>query len=283
MKYIIISPVRNEEKYIEKTINSVILQSAVPSEWIIVNDGSNDRTKDIVESRVSTKAWIKIVDKEDRGFTEVGRGVMETFYWGIKNIQCDDWDIIVKLDCDIELESNYFEMLLKRFNENKQLGIAGGTSYVPEKGRLYVEKMPEYYPWAGARAYRRKCFDDINGLIVSLGWDIVDIIKAQMKEWETKRFEDLRIIHLRRMSSRRGLWEGKVRTGRNFYITGYHPLFLIARSFYRLLQRPFLIESLGVMYGYYMAMIKKEKLIVTEEEKRFFQVQQLRRLIEIGK
>lgn len=276
--YVIISPVRNEEKYIEETIKSILSQSKKPVEWVIVNDGSTDRTREIVSAYAGLHVWIKLVDKPDRGFTQVGKGVIETFYYGFNSIKNADYDYVVKLDCDIKIEDGYFENLLERFRQNTHIGISGGTSYVERAGKWHEEKMPLFHPWAGARIYRRKCFEEIGGLVTALGWDTIDLLRAQMKGWKTIRYPDLKIKHLRMMSSRKGLWEGKVRLGRNFYITGYHPVFLIARSVYRLVEPPYFIETFGALYGYLQALLKKEKLVVSEEEKAFLRKQQLRRL-----
>ncbi|MFH1440645.1 MAG: glycosyltransferase family A protein [Candidatus Omnitrophota bacterium] len=279
MRYIIISPVRNEEKYIDKTIQSVIVQTLLPKEWVIVNDGSTDKTKEIISRYIDKYPWIRIIDKKDRGFTQVGKGVIEAFYEGYRNIISDDWDYIVKLDCDISIENNFFEKLINRFMGNKDLCISGGTSYTFENNKYHEEKMPDFHPWAGARIYRKKCFIAIGGLVENLGWDTIDLLRAQMKNWKTKRFDDLKIIHHRRMSSRKGLWEGKIRTGRNFYITGYHPLFLVVRNIYRLKEKPYFIESIGVTWGYLQAMYRRESLVVNKQEKAFLHKQQIRRLV----
>ena len=47
LPYVIITPARNEEQFIEKTIQSMIRQSVLPIKWVIVNDGSTDRTGEI--------------------------------------------------------------------------------------------------------------------------------------------------------------------------------------------------------------------------------------------
>lgn len=278
-RYIIISPVRNETAYIEKTMQSIIQQKVLPVEWVIINDGSTDSTEDIIKKYLTQYSWIKLVNRADRGFTQVGKGVIETFYQGINAITDRNYDYVVKLDCDVSIESDYFENLLNRFEQNERLGIAGGTSHFEINNKWVEEKMPGFHPWAGARMYRRKCFEDIGGLVPTLGWDTIDLLRAQMKGWETIRYPDIKIKHLRMMSSRKGLWEGKVRLGRNFYITGYHPLFLIARSIYRLFEPPYFIETFGVLYGYLQALLKRERLIVSKEEKGFLRLQQLRRLI----
>jgi len=49
-KYTIITPVRDEEKFIEFTLESVINQSLMPAEWFIVDDGSSDQTPQILDT-----------------------------------------------------------------------------------------------------------------------------------------------------------------------------------------------------------------------------------------
>lgn len=276
--YVVVSPVRNEISYIEKTVHSIISQDIRPQEWIIVNDGSSDGTGNVLKIYSKRYNWIKVIDKVDRGFTQVGKGVIEAFNEGLRHIRSQNWDYIVKMDCDISFDKSFFSDLLTRMEKDNKLGVSGGTSFYKENNRYYEEKMPEFHPWAGARIYRRECFREIDGLAESLGWDTIDLVRAQMKGWKTTRYNDLRIIHLRRMSSRKGLWEGKIRLGRNFYITGYHPVFLIARSAYRSIERPYLLETLGVLVGYFRAMLQKDKLVVTNEEELFLRKQQIRRL-----
>jgi len=279
--YIILSPVRNEEQYVEKTILSVLAQTIIPAEWIIIDDGSTDSTSRILE-KYNRKLFIKVIKRSDRGYTNIGKGVMEAFNDGIKNIQTSDWDYIVKLDCDLELEREYFEKLLLRFETESLAGILGGTTYIKDKSGMKEEKVPESHPMAAARMYRRKCFEDIGGLQITLGWDMLDLLQAQIAGWKTIRLPELKIKHFRQMSSRDGLWAGKVRTGKIFYKVGYHPIFLIARSFYRMTQSPYLIETFGVIYGYFKAMLQGENIIVSLRERKFLRRQQIGRLVRFN-
>lgn len=279
-KYIIITPVRNEEKYIDKTLQSVINQTITPMQWVIVNDGSSDRTREIVEEKIRSHRWITLLNMSDRGFAAVGKGVVESFYAGFKSIERpDEWEFIAKLDGDLSMDEKYFENLIFRFKEHKKLGIAGGTCFCEEKGTMHEEKTPIFHPIAAARLYRRSCFEEIGGLSACNAWDTIDLLRARTKGWETRRFPDSKIIHYRIMSSRHGLWEGKKRTGRNLYLTGYSVIFLLARSAYRLFKKPYLIESAGVIYGYFNALLKKESLAVTPEEKAFLRREQRQRLL----
>ena len=59
--YVLITPARNEEKYIERTIKSVISQTILPMRWVIVNDGSTDRTDEIINKYLVQNKWIKLL------------------------------------------------------------------------------------------------------------------------------------------------------------------------------------------------------------------------------
>lgn len=279
-KYVIITPVRNEEKYIGKTLHAVANQTIKPSQWIIVNDGSTDDTQRIVEEMMQTNDWITLVNVQDRGYAAVGSGIVEAFNQGFSQINKNlDWDFLAKLDGDLSMDEDYFEELMNRFDKDDKLGIAGGTCFCIEGDQLHEEKMPTFHPLAAARFYRRQCFEEVGGLSNSNAWDTIDLLRARTRGWKTRRFADLKIIHYRIMSSRAGLWEGKKRTGRNLYLTGYSPTFLIARSMYRLFNKPYIIESVAVMYGYFKAMLKGEPLDVTPEEKAFLRSEQRRRMV----
>ena len=95
VRYIIISPARNEQRYIEKTIRSVILQTIRPFEWIIVNDGSTDNTEDIIKRYSQNHPWIQLINKPDRGFRKLGGGVIEAFNTGYNLMKDIDYDFIM--------------------------------------------------------------------------------------------------------------------------------------------------------------------------------------------
>ena len=59
--YTLVTPARNEGKYIEKTLRAVTEQSCLPARWVIVSDGSTDNTDDIVRSYQGDFDFIKLV------------------------------------------------------------------------------------------------------------------------------------------------------------------------------------------------------------------------------
>src|SRR5207249_4358062 len=65
-KYVLITPARNEEAFIEKTLVAVASQTILPVRWVIVDDGSTDRTAEIVQSYVHRFPWIELCRREQR-------------------------------------------------------------------------------------------------------------------------------------------------------------------------------------------------------------------------
>jgi biofilm PGA synthesis N-glycosyltransferase PgaC len=69
--YVLITPARDEAKFIEKTIKSVVTQTVLPLKWVIVSDGSTDGTDDIVKRYVAEHPWIELLrmpEREERNF-----------------------------------------------------------------------------------------------------------------------------------------------------------------------------------------------------------------------
>ena len=48
-RYVLITAAFNEEAHIERTIQAILTQNLLPKHWIIVSDGSIDRTDEIIK------------------------------------------------------------------------------------------------------------------------------------------------------------------------------------------------------------------------------------------
>ena len=155
------------------------------TEWIIVNDGSTDRTGEIVDRFATEHPWITVVHRENRGFRKSGGGVMEAFYEGYKAIQHQDWEFLVKLDADLTFEADYFEKCFEHFQQDPNLGIGGGEIRHDIAGEMKAEKNPSFHVRGATKIYRRDCWEAIDGLWSASGWDTIDEVKANMKGWKT--------------------------------------------------------------------------------------------------
>jgi len=278
-RYIIIMPVRDEEEYIEKTIQSVINQTIKPIEWVIVNDGSTDNTGEIIDKYAEQYHWIHAVHRRNRGFRKPAGGVIEAFYDGYNSLKSKDWDFIVKLDGDLSFENNYFERCFEEFKKKLKLGIGGGMIYHDMNGHLKLGTHPLFHVRGATKIYKKECWDAIGGLIKAPGWDTLDEVKANMLGWQTQSFQKLGAIHHRYTGSADGTWRNVVKYGMANYISGYHPLFMLFKCFKRIMQKPYVLGSVGLFYGFLSGYIQRVHQVDDRELINYLRNQQLRRLL----
>jgi len=278
LKYIIVTPARNEAGFIEHTFHSLVAQTSLPSEWIIVNDGSTDETGLIIDRYSSQYPWIKSLHRENRGFRKAGGGVIEAFYHGYQNISVADWDFLVKLDADLSFGDNYFEECLAKFERNPKLGIGGGMIYHKGKDSLELEENPLFHVRGATKIYRRPCWQAIGGLVAAPGWDAIDEVKANMLGWETRSFAELSVIHHRYTGRADGRWRDAVKNGVADYVAGYHPLFLTAKCMKRMVRKPYLVGSFGIMAGFLKGYLKRMPRVTDKDFIEYIRRQQIRRL-----
>lgn len=277
-RYVVVTPVRNEECYLSCTIESMLAQTVLPVQWVIVNDGSSDGTQEIIENAVRRHHWIHGVRRPDRGYRKWGAGIIEAFYEGYRALECTDWDYMSKLDGDLSFEPDYFERMFGKFADDPKLGIAGGVLYHNDGGRRVLETHPQFHVRGGVKIYRHQCWEDIDGLWVGPGSDTVDEVKANMLGWTTRSFFDVHMTHHRYTGASWGRWGGLVKDGKIDYVSGYHPLFLIAKAAVRLLRKPYFLNSVALLFGYVSAYIQREPRVNDANVIRYLRKQQLSRL-----
>jgi biofilm PGA synthesis N-glycosyltransferase PgaC len=278
--YVVITPVRNEQDHLRATIESMVEQTVRPATWVIVNDGSTDETGRIAHEASSRHNWIRVVDREDRGFRKSGGGVVETFSDGYRLIEKDQWDFVVKLDGDLSFESDFFSRALQRFSEDPRLGIGGGTIYW-KKGDLWEQeaKDPAFHVRGATKIYRRECWRQIGHLYPVAGWDTLDEVKANMLGWRTYSFPDLKLLHHRPTGGAYGIWPEWVKNGRCNYASGYHPIFMLLKCVTRVFRRPYGIAALGLCVGFCSGYLKRIWRVDDPALIRYFRHQQMRRLL----
>jgi glycosyltransferase involved in cell wall biosynthesis len=278
MRYVIITPVRDEERRIEATIESVLHQSLLPAEWVIVDDGSTDRTGEIIDRYAAQYSWIRVIHRENRGFRKSGGGVMEAFYEGYNALDSSDWDFIVKLDGDLTFDCHYFDKCFEYFHRDPELGIGGGEIYHDVCGTLKVEANPRFHVRGATKIYRRACWKAIGGLWPAPGWDTIDEVKANMLGWKTYAFTDLRLLHHRFTGSEEGLLRDRVKHGVACYVSGYHPVYVLASSVLRVTQKPYVVGSAAILYGFLRGYLNQSPRVEDRSYIGYIRGQQLRRL-----
>jgi poly-beta-1,6-N-acetyl-D-glucosamine synthase len=277
-QYVIITPVCDEEKYIETTINSVCRQTTLPTEWVIVDDGSSDRTGDIINHYAAQYPWLRAVHRPNRGFRKSGGGVMEAFSDGYKALQSQGWDFIVKLDGDLSFEPEYFEKCFEYFRREPHLGIGGGEIYNEVSGSLKREACPRFHVRGATKIYRRACWEAIGGLWPAPGWDTIDEVKANRLGWKTYSFADLPLHHYRVTGAADGMLRDRQKHGLVCYVSAYHPAFVAASCVRRIAQKPYVLGAAAMLYGYFKAYFKRVPRVDDRSYVEYIHNQQLRRL-----
>lgn len=163
-KYVVITPVRDDAQFMEKTVHSMIQETIKPAECVIVDDGSAHETADIVAGYAAELSWIRLVEREDRGTRQRGQDVIEAFYAGYETLTCQDHDIIAKLDGDSSLEPTYFESLLDESLSSPKLGTSGGGVHEIRGGETWVVHATKDQARGPTKAHRRTCLEAIGGL-----------------------------------------------------------------------------------------------------------------------
>ena len=269
--YILISPAKDEEKYIEQTMESVVGQTITPAKWIIVDDASSDRTPEIIASYQKRFPWIQVLRIDRSTARQPGSPVVNAFNRGYDLIKDSEFDFVVKLDCDLRFSPDYFEKLLKEFEKDPRLGIGSGI-YLEDHGKGWVPiKMPTYHTAGACKFMRKECFTQIGGFVAAKGWDTIDEIRAQMRGWHTRHFTELHMDHLKNEGSGIGLLKTNAMHGEIFYMTGGSKLFFILKALHRAVKgKPVLISGIMLFYGYLKPFLKRKKRLVNDDEAKFY-------------
>ena len=278
--YIVISAVRNEGPYVERTIASMRSQTQLPLKWMIVDDGSKDNTAALTDAAAAEAPWIERVSRKDRGFRQPGVGVVEAFYAGFERVKDLPWSYVVKMDGDLLLPKEYFERLMTAFETEDRLGICSGDIFNETATGLALDSPsdPAFHVRGAAKMYRRACWDAIGGLQRVTGFDSIDNVKARMTGWDTRRLHEVPVIHLRHTGQAGGTWRNGYKNGIGANAIGYHPLFVVVKCLKRLVRGSpvdALGQGCGFIAGYFVSIprVQDQKLI------RYLRQQQLNRLL----
>lgn len=260
-RYVLISPCRDEAEYMRQTLDSVISQSIRPAKWVIVDDGSTDRTPGILAEYRAKYDWIEVVTRSNRGGRAVGPGVIDAFYAGYETINPDDYDYLCKLDLDLRLPPHYFETLMARMTADPRIATCSGKAYLEANGSLVFERHADDVSIGATKFYRVSCFKAIGGFVRAVMWDGIDCHRCRMKGWIACSWDEptLRFIHLRpEGSSQTSIYAGRVRHGYGQYFMGTGFLFIVASSIYRLNRKPYVLGSLAMIWGWLKAALERK-------------------------
>lgn len=220
MKFLIIIPAHNEENNISFCLESLKKQNFQDFVCMIVNDGSTDRTAEIINNFKNQDSRFRVLDLQTSEHSP-GAKVVRTFDKGLQALDWKDFDVVCKYDADIVFPTNYLEKINQTFETNPKAGIVSGLVYIKKyksnseiknlrnpnenwldfsnkNGEWIFENLSSKNHVRGpVKAYRKECFEDMNGLRTVLGWDNLDILLAKKHGWDVVTIKDLWVKHLR--------------------------------------------------------------------------------------
>jgi len=283
--YVLITPARNEEAFLEKVIESMVCQTVLPLKWVIVDDGSTDRTPDIVRPYLARYSWIELVQRPrrlDRSFA----GKVHAFRAGYERVRELPYDVIGNLDADISFATDHFEFLLRKFSEDPSLGVAG--TIFREEGYSSARDSFEGHKHVSGQCqlFRQQCWKDIGGYIPHRagGIDWMAVTTARMMGWKTESFREKSFLHYRHLgTAERGVLASAFSYGEKDYYLGGHPVWELFRVAYRATKRPYLLDGMALGLGYCWAFVTRTPRPVSPELMAFHRREQMMKLTAIFK
>ncbi len=268
MKYYIIIPTYNEEKFISLTLQSIVEQTVLPSKVVVVNDGSTDKTEEIVNGFVEKYSFISLVNKTSDAIHLPGSKVIQAFQKGLETLD-ENYDIMVKIDADLIFPSNYFETIIKHFQSDERIGMVGGFCYIEKNGEWILENLTDKDHIRGAlKAYRKDTFKQIGGLKPEMGWDTVDELLCKFYNWKIVTDESLHVKHLKPTGANYNK-VARYKQGEAFYSVGYGFFITSIASLKLAMRKGKPLLFIDYIKGFWKAKWSKKPLLVTNEQAKF--------------
>jgi biofilm PGA synthesis N-glycosyltransferase PgaC len=281
MKYILITSARNEEAYVTQTLDSVTAQTRLPERWVITDDGSSDRTAEIVAGYAQRFPWIMLVrnpKREGRNFAAKANAVNAAL------ARCQDigFEVLGNLDADVSFEPDYMAFLMDKFAADPKLGVAG-TPFTQDGGYDSTRDSfeGENFVAGPIQMFRRDCFSEVGGYVASPagGVDWIAVMTARMKGWTARSFAEKRFHHYRSMgTAEKSPVAALFSYGQKDYYLGGSPVWQLFRVTYRLVKKPYIAGGLALLAGYVWAALKRVRRPVSPELVRYNRAEQMKKL-----
>ena len=279
MDYYIVIPAHNEEAFISLTLQSLIAQTHLPKKVVVVNDNSTDKTAEIVLAFAKENPFITLVNKTSSAVHLPGSKVIQAFHKGFESLD-DNYDIIVKLDADLILPNNYFATIIRHFQKDPTIGMAGGFAYIEKNGEWILENLTDKDHIRGAfKAYRKECFKQIGNLKPAMGWDTVDELLSKFHNWQVITDDSLIVKHLKPTGANYNK-TARYKQGEAFYTLGYgFAITAIASAKLAMMKKQPLL-FIDYIKGFWKAKSAKTPLLVNAEQAKFIRNYRLKKMKE---
>jgi len=152
----VLIPAHNEESVIVQTVQSVLLSDLEDIHVIVVDDGSKDRTLELLQSNFGRNVHVQIIHQSNRGKAAALNNAMSHALT----------EIVVTIDADTEIEPNAIRKLLRHFS-NPKVGAVAGNVKVGNRSRWLTRWQALEY--VTSQNMEKRAFDLLNCITVVPG------------------------------------------------------------------------------------------------------------------
>ncbi|HKO40978.1 MAG TPA: glycosyltransferase family A protein [Nitrososphaeraceae archaeon] len=212
-----IIPARNEEKFIGETLTALLNQDINDNYIIVVNDGSEDKTKEVVASFPN----VELINIENRGFDAHGTPILaRVINQGLEKLISEtSYDYIMILGSDHILPSNYIRKILDYMDHNRDIAICSGQ----------IKNEKSKVPRGSGRIIRSDFWKSIGFQYpLKFGFETYLLIKAQQLGYRIEILDDL-ISVTNRPTRRHYKKEAYISYGKSLRALGYVQLYSLGR------------------------------------------------------
>ncbi|MEM2140818.1 glycosyltransferase family 2 protein [Nitrososphaera sp.] len=267
--YFAIVTCRNSEANIERALLSLKAQTVKPAYVIVIDDGSRDRTPEMLKRLQAGWPDLHVITNPDLGY-DIARVVSNwnkaLTYARQNGLPATDYHMI-SAD-DVVYEKDYVEKLMRRMDLG-EIAVASGN--YGEHGAVT--------PHGAGRLVSNRFFEKRHGLYPEkMGYESLVLHTAVQQGYSCAVFDDARFEHVRPLGSNHHFYE----FGASMKTLGYHPLFVLGRfALYFATGRP--IGRLGALYMlyYYLSYRPKDtgyNSMHDSDVRRFIRRHQLKRI-----
>jgi glycosyltransferase involved in cell wall biosynthesis len=287
--YILLTSAFNEEQYIEATIQSVVAQTAKPRAWVIVSDGSTDRTDSIIQQYCRQYDFISFIRVErDPGartpkYGAVASRKVNALKSGLETLAHFSYAYLAVIDADVTIAPDFFADLLRKMESDDGLGVGGGFIFNIIAEREVAAFTNPRNVGGPMQLFRRECWETIGGYVPYAHEDTVALIMARMKGWHTRSFADLKVLHHKTATWHgRKRWKAKYKLGVLDYMMGDTVAWEVLRCAKEIPESPAILGSCLRFFGYCKGLIW-EKTVLPQEVLKFVrrdQYQTMKRVLQ---
>lgn len=281
MSYVLITPARNEARFLPDVIRSIAGQSILPIRWVIVSDGSTDETEEIVCHAANEHGFIRLIRLES-GKTRSFGAKAAAFQRGWDEVKQLQFDYVGNLDADITLDSNYYQRIMQEMELDPGLGVGTGVCWDKRPDGFQCVTVSLNHAVGAVHFFRRACFEAVGGYkpVTVGGMDSIAILTARMNGWTTRCFRDLPVYHHKPVDSASGRSAIRIayRAGMTEYHIGTHPLFALSKAIRRWKTSPMVLSVIVRLAAYLGLWLSRASRDASPELTRYVYREQLLRL-----